>query len=64
MVMLVHFSGVFGDLVEEVALGVDVLGPRLAVESHLVAILRKKLSFDFFLSELNRSCAAPAPCLS
>ena len=39
MVMLVHFIGVFGDLVDEVALGVDVLGPRLAVEGHLVAVL-------------------------
>ena len=35
MFMLVHFYGVFGaDLVEEVALGVDVLGPRLAEELH------------------------------
>ena len=29
------FTGVFGDLVNEDALGVDVLGPRLAVEGHL-----------------------------
>ena len=26
----------FGDLVKEGALGVDVLGPRLAVEGHLL----------------------------
>ena len=35
-----HFSGICGDLVDEDALGVDVLGPRLAVEGHL--LLRKK----------------------
>ena len=35
-----HFSGICGDLVNEDALGVDVLGPRLAVEGHL--LLRKK----------------------
>ena len=61
-----HFSGVRGDLVNEDALGVDVLGPRLAVEGHL--LLRKKWYNSvkgvlrtvkflniFYLSELDRN---------
>ena len=64
---LEHFTGIFfGDLVNEDALGVDVLGPRLAVEGHL--LLRKKWYNSvkgvlrtvkflniFYLSELDRN---------
>ena len=45
------FTGVFGDLVNEDALGVDVLGPRLAVEGHL--LLLRKLNLDLFVISLN-----------
>ena len=40
-----------GDLVNEDALGVDVLGPRLAVEGHL--LLLRKLNLDLFVISLN-----------
>ena len=53
MVTLVHFSGVFGDLVDEEGPGVDVLGPRLTVEGHRVAVLRKKLDFALLFVSLN-----------
>ena len=49
---LEHFTGIFfGDLVNEDALGVDVLGPRLAVEGHL--LLLRKLNLDLFVISLN-----------
>ena len=56
---LEHFTGIFGDLVNEDALGVDVLGPCLAEQKHLLLrksgfqlcerkIVCRMLNFGFF----------------